>query len=168
VLEYEITQIDEEVKLTKATLTDVRQELANTPQILVTNKSLSKDAYLHSVVAEQNNTSSAEAGSIQLKDEQLYPLYISLQKTEPNLNLEISRLENRKEEIQEKITNNQLIVKENLSVVSPAIEPEVPVGPKKLLNVAITGVVGGMTSLFAVFIMHYWRSSAPVSSSAGR
>jgi succinoglycan biosynthesis transport protein ExoP len=164
-LAFDIENINEAIKLNEENLKDVQNELESTPQILITNKSLSEDPYLHSVVSDKNNTSIAEAGSIQLKDEELNPLFISLQNSESELKLEISRLENKKEETLQKLKENRLIVKDNLLVVSQAIEPEQPVGPRKLLNVAIAGVVGGMTSLFIVFISHYWRSSAPTSSS---
>jgi succinoglycan biosynthesis transport protein ExoP len=163
-LQYEMKQIDDEIKLTVDTLENVKHELANTPQILVTNKSLSEDAYLQSVVSENNNRSNAETGSIQYKDEHLNPLYISLQQTESNLKLDISKLENKKEEIQQKIEENRLFVEENLSIVSPAIEPEEPIGPRTLLNVAIAGVIGGIASLFIVFVLHYWRSSSTTGS----
>jgi succinoglycan biosynthesis transport protein ExoP len=161
---YEIERIDEEIVLNQANLNKIKEELANTPEILVTNKSLSEEAYLHSVVSDRDNGSNAETGSIQLRDEQLNPLYISLQQSESNTNLEISKLQNKKVEIEQKILENRLIVKEDLSVVSPAIEPEEPVGPRKLLNVAIAGVVGGMISLFIVFLMAYWRNSSNDSS----
>jgi succinoglycan biosynthesis transport protein ExoP len=166
-LEFNIENINEAITLNEENLKDVQSELANTPQILVTNKSLSEDAYLHAVVSDKNNTSNAEAGSIQLKSEQFNPLFISLENSESELKLEISRLENKKEETLQKLKENRLIVKDNLLVVSQAIEPEEPVGPRKLLNVAIAGVVGGMISLFIVFIMEYWRNSA-IGSSVNR
>lgn len=163
-LEFSIEKINEAIKLNEEDLKDVQNELANTPEILVTNKSLSEDAYLHSVISDRDNTSNAEAGSIQLKNEQVNPLHISLQNKKSDLKLEISKLENRKEDNQQKINDNQLIVKDSLLVVSQAIEPEIPVGPRKMLNVAIAGVVGGMISLFIVFLMEYWRTSATNSS----
>jgi succinoglycan biosynthesis transport protein ExoP len=163
-LTFTIENINDSITLNEENLKDVQNELANTPQILITNKSLSEDAYLLSVVSEKNSSSNAEAGSIILKDEQLNPLYISLQNNESNLKLEISKLENQKEETLQKLEENRLIVKDNLMVVSQAIEPEGPVGPRKLLNVAIAGVVGGMISLFIVFLMAYWRNSAKDSS----
>jgi succinoglycan biosynthesis transport protein ExoP len=163
-LAFDIETINEEIKLNEENLKDVQNELESTPQILITNKSLSEDPYLHSVVSDKNNTSNAEAGSIQLKDEELNPLFISLQNSESELKLEISRLENKKEETLQKLKENRLIVKDNLLVVSQAIEPEQPVGPRKLLNVAIAGVVGGMISLFIIFLMEYWRNSSTGSS----
>lgn len=163
-LEFSIEKINEAIKLNEEDLKDVQNELANTPEILVTNKSLSEDAYLHSVISDRDITSNAEAGSIQLKNEQVNPLHISLQNKKSDLKLEISKLENRKEDNQQKINDNQLIVKDSLLVVSQAIEPEIPVGPRKMLNVAIAGVVGGMISLFIVFLMEYWRTSATNSS----
>jgi uncharacterized protein involved in exopolysaccharide biosynthesis len=70
------------------------------------------------------------------------------------LTLEISKLESKKEDVQQKIQNNQLIVQENLFIISPAIESEAHIDPNKLLTVAIVVAVGGITSLFIVFILH--------------
>jgi len=51
------------------------------------------------------------------------------------------------------------IVQAAVGVVAPATLPTRPSGPRKLLNVAIAGVLGLMVSVFGVFIMHYWRST---------
>jgi succinoglycan biosynthesis transport protein ExoP len=162
--EHMIDQIDLELKVSLGALKKVDEELAKTPEILVTNKSLSEDAFLHSVISENQNQSNAEAGGLQMRSEATNPVYISLQQSAANLNIDISKLENKRNELDEKIKTNQLMVQESLTIVSRAIEPENPVGPKKLLNIAIAGVVGGMTSLFIVFILHYWRTSAHTSS----
>jgi len=33
-----------------------------------------------------------------------------------------------------------------------------PVKPRKLLNMAVAGVLGGFVSVFGVFFLEYWRS----------
>jgi succinoglycan biosynthesis transport protein ExoP len=162
--EHVIDQIDLELKVNLGALKQVNEELANTPEILVTNKSLSEDAFLHSIVTENQNQSNAETGQLQMRSEATNPVYISLQQSAANLNVDISKLENKKNELDEKIKTNQLMVQESIGLVSRAIEPEKPVGPKKKINVAIAGMVGGMTSLLIVFFLHYWRTSATTSS----
>lgn len=39
--------------------------------------------------------------------------------------------------------------------------PEEPVGPRKMLNMAVAGVLGMMASVFIVFFREFWRKSAP-------
>jgi capsular polysaccharide biosynthesis protein len=41
----------------------------------------------------------------------------------------------------------------------PAVEPKKPVAPKKMLNIAIAGVLGLMGGIFAAFGADYWRKS---------
>ncbi|MGB3978485.1 MAG: GNVR domain-containing protein [Tepidanaerobacteraceae bacterium] len=52
----------------------------------------------------------------------------------------------------------------NIMVVSPAIVPESPVAPRKMLNVAIAMVLGLMLGVFVVFFMDYWKNSADPKS----
>jgi succinoglycan biosynthesis transport protein ExoP len=158
-----IDQIDLELKVNLGALKKVNEELENTPEILITSKALSEDTFLNSIVSESQNLSNAETSGLQMRSEETNPVFISLKQSSVNLNVDISKLENKKNELDNKIKNNQLLVQESVTVVSRAIEPEKPVGPKKKLNVAIAGLVGGMISLFIVFILHYWRNTTPTS-----
>ncbi|TCO78817.1 GumC family protein [Marinisporobacter balticus] len=47
-----------------------------------------------------------------------------------------------------------------ISVLSAAVEPLEPVGPRKMLNMAIAGVLGIMMGVFLAFAREYWKSSA--------
>jgi uncharacterized protein involved in exopolysaccharide biosynthesis len=44
--------------------------------------------------------------------------------------------------------------------VSSAIVPTEPVGPNKVLNIAIAFIVGLMIGVMTVFIRHYWTTSS--------
>ncbi|MDI7247872.1 MAG: Wzz/FepE/Etk N-terminal domain-containing protein [Bacillota bacterium] len=55
------------------------------------------------------------------------------------------------------------IVNSAIAVVAPASLPVEPSGPRKLLNIAIAGVLGAMVSVFVVFVMHYWQSTQPAT-----
>lgn len=63
-----------------------------------------------------------------------------------------------------RITTSSKIGDANIMVVSPAIVPESPVAPKKMLNVAIAMVLGLMLGVFVVFFMDYWKNSADPKS----
>ena len=47
-----------------------------------------------------------------------------------------------------------------ITVLATAREPVDPVGPRKMFNVAIAGVLGLMVSVFLVFFLEFWRKSA--------
>ena len=48
----------------------------------------------------------------------------------------------------------------SIIVVSPAVEPLTPVGPRKMMNIAIAAVLGLMLGVFIAFFMEYWKTSA--------
>jgi uncharacterized protein involved in exopolysaccharide biosynthesis len=58
-----------------------------------------------------------------------------------------------------RITTSSRIGDFNIMVVSPAIVPEKPVAPRKLLNMALATVLGLMVGVFAVFFADYWKRS---------
>lgn len=47
-----------------------------------------------------------------------------------------------------------------INLVAPALVPVSPVGPRKMLNLAIAGVLGILIGSFVVFFKHYWITSA--------
>jgi len=63
-----------------------------------------------------------------------------------------------------RITTSSKIGDANIMIVSPAIVPDSPVAPKKMLNMAIAMVLGLMLGVFVVFFMDYWKNSAEPKS----
>jgi succinoglycan biosynthesis transport protein ExoP len=159
-----IDKIDLDLIVNLGALKKVNEELITTPEILVTNKSLSEDAFLHALVNEGTNQSNVETSGLQLRNESTNPVYLSLKQSAADINIEISKLENKKNEIAEKIETNKLMVQESVMIVSRAIEPENPVGPKKIIIILVAGVAGVLLSLFILYILHYWKLSAPKPS----
>ena len=47
----------------------------------------------------------------------------------------------------------------SIIIASPAVEPLTPVGPKKMLNMAIAAVLGLMIGVIVVFFKEYWQKS---------
>lgn len=56
------------------------------------------------------------------------------------------------------------LVRSAIGIVAPATLPAEPSGPRRLLNIAIAGVLGAMASVFAVFAMDFWRNTQPAQN----
>lgn len=47
----------------------------------------------------------------------------------------------------------------SIIMVSPAVEPLTPVGPRKMFNLAIAALLGLMLGVFMAFFIEYWKAS---------
>jgi len=54
----------------------------------------------------------------------------------------------------------------SIIISSPAVEPLTPVGPRKMLNMAIAAVLGLMIGVFAVFFKEYWTSTSSTDNNS--
>lgn len=211
--EYKVGVVEKEVELNKlkAGLTVAEEELKNTPQILVTNKSVSEDQLLGRIVSEKNNMSAVESASITMKNEEINSVYLSLSSQVSNYKMDISEATKELELMKSKIDQTQKeiekiqselaekrhelnLVQRNvdiaqgtydaflkkyeeirvaettemgestINIVSPALVPIRPVGPRKMLNIAIAGVLGIMLGVFIAFFKEYWKNSAVSSN----
>lgn len=160
----EVEKIEAELEIHRATLAKLEEELKNTPEFILTQKSLAGDSYLHAIESERRRA--AEAGGLQLLDEEINPVYTSLQQSITDLRVEMKKLEARKEELIQRIEETGFISSQHIIITSPAIPPERPIAPKKALNIAIAGVVGLMVSVFIVFFRHYWQTTSPSGTMA--
>lgn len=158
--EYTLSDIETQLEVQKATLEKIKQELAKTSPTIITNKTLAEDPYLQSIIQDQSNKSNAETGALKLRNEEVNPVYISLQQSATNTNIEIQKLESQKQEILEKINNNTILPQEYVTIANPAIPPERPIAPRRAMNVVFAGVIGVILSLTIVFFKHYWRVSS--------
>lgn len=182
--------------------------MAETPEKLVTEKTLADDPYLYNVANAATGASVKDLSGLKMQSEEINPAYIKLvndkdelMKSLANLNaqqeqlkvqilLAQKELESLQAELAEKrILNDQLEQKVNilrgnykailerneeaklskaaqvgensLILLSPAIEQEYPVSSRKMLSMAVAGILGLMVSVFLVFFLEFWRKSAP-------
>ncbi|MDI3542788.1 MAG: hypothetical protein PWP57_391 [Candidatus Atribacteria bacterium] len=52
-------------------------------------------------------------------------------------------------------------VNAGVRIVSPALPPQVPISPRKMLNIAIAGVLGIFVGIIAAFVVEYWKKTTP-------
>jgi len=83
-----------------------------------------------------------------------------LQTQEQQVTRELSQLEKSETQLFDRLLESQIaqsadLGEASISMVSPALLPEAPIRPRRLLNVALAGVLGGMLSLGLVFVLEY-------------
>lgn len=206
---YKTQLVEKEVELNKlkAGLEAAETELKNTPQILVTYKSVAEDPLLGQIVSEENDSSATETAKLTMKNEEINETYLALTSKVSEYKIDVSEASKELEVIRSKIDLTQkeletiqsdLAEKEHqlalvqrkvdlaaetynaflnkyeetriaestevgdstINLVSQAPIPEVPVGPRKMLNLAIAGVLGVMVGIFIAFFRAYWQKSA--------
>lgn len=79
---------------------------------------------------------------------------------------ELSLLKNTRDIMLEKYNMLELVKesdlgKQSILITSKALVPEKPVAPKKMLNVLIAFILGGMIGVFVAFFMEYWEKTEP-------
>jgi succinoglycan biosynthesis transport protein ExoP len=99
--------------------------------------------------------------SNQAKLEELRVLHAEKQLEYEQLQIRVNNAKNMyntfaKKYEEARVTGTAQFGDSNIMVVTPPLEPIEPVGPKKLLNMAIAGIVGGMMSLMIVLFRYYW------------
>ncbi|WIV12110.1 GNVR domain-containing protein [Proteiniborus sp. MB09-C3] len=207
--EYKVGVVEKEVELSKlkAGLTAAEEELKDTPKILVTNKSVSEDQLLSSIISEEKNKSAIETASITMKNEEININYFELSTKVAEYKMMVSEVSEELEMMKAKIDETQKeieaiqsdlaekkhqlnLVQRNvdiaqatydaflkkyeetrvveatemgestINIVSHALVPIRPVAPRKMLNVAIAGILGVMVGIFVAFFKEYWQKSA--------
>lgn len=207
--EYKVGVVEKEVELSKlkAGLAAAEEELKRAPQILVTNKSVSEDQLLSSIISEEKNKSATETAGITMRNEEINTSYLELSTKVAEYKMMVSEITKELEimktkidETQEEIENIQSelaekrhqlnLVQRNvdiaqatydaflkkyeetrvaettemgestINIVTQALVPISPVAPRKMLNIAIAGVLGVMVGVFVAFFKEYWEKSA--------
>lgn len=169
---------EREMAVYESELNEVQYQLSVTPEKLVTSRVVADDPYLQSVVAEEGQVNNREAGALQMISEEINPVYTELKARLTNIAIELKKKESEIvnlerliaeneetiEQLESYIDNDRLTITSSLRLldgmsavfVSPAIVPDVPVGPNKLLNLVVAAIAGVIISIIIVFFRHYW------------
>ncbi|WP_248928731.1 Wzz/FepE/Etk N-terminal domain-containing protein [Paenibacillus hamazuiensis] len=187
---YQKRLIDAEdnLKVSNSELSEATKQLQGTQEKLLTEKSLSDDPYLQSVVAEATSGSNKKVGALQLRNEEINPLYTSLKTKVADLTIMVSRIQSDKQVIEERIASNQnkideiqksiasnnnqsndglvnFVNKYSTVLITPAIEPVKPVTPKKIINTFLASLIGFVGGIFISLFRDYWKNSPVVERS---
>lgn len=94
-----------------------------------------------------------------------YEKYLEADRSIRELENQVNSLNSRIMALDAKIVATSTSIPEAV-VATPALAPAEPVKPRKMLNMAVSAVLGGFVSILMVFFIEYWRSPRQ-SSQAG-
>ncbi|HHY38764.1 MAG TPA: hypothetical protein GX507_07560 [Clostridia bacterium] len=201
-------QIEVEMAAISARITEARQQLANTPDVIATEKSLLEDPFLGEVVSDSTGQKAKDLAGLKFESEELNPVastlkeklaedeielsglkgtarklqqaILKLEKELESLRKDLIEAETRERELTEKakiyedaylsfssqeeqarIAEATRLGEKTLTLIEEAIPPVQPVKPRKMLNIAVAGVLGVMVGVFTAFFAEFWRTSTP-------
>lgn len=167
-LRQDIARQQAEVSILESDIRQLERDIAASPQ----NPESPTPAYQALVASKAEKTRqlkelSAEVAAMQaqlrsIQDEsaRLEAKYAAAQNDEAVAKANVQRLESALNLLSSKMVEAQMAHSLNLgettiSVVSPALEPRYPVKPRKALNMALAGVLGGFVSVLLTFVLEY-------------
>lgn len=176
-----LEELADEIAIAKVKLLEAQEQLKITPEKQVTKQVLADNDLLRSVVQDQINTDVVDTIAIEMESEMINPVYTELQSKVAQATIELNTLQKEEENQKQKIDMNQSRINEielkssndklesnksirildgtNAIFISPSIQPEKPVSPNVVLNVAVAAVLGGMLSLLIVFLRQYLKGT---------
>lgn len=120
-------------------LTGIEKELETTPKLLGSNEIRNQGGQVVQVP-------------------QVNPMFERLSSRWDAINSSLSQLQFEKDYLEKGIETGG---KGLYIILNKAPVPESPVSPRKMLNMAVAGVLGLMVGVFVVFFLEFWRKSAP-------
>lgn len=173
VVEYKIKviKVQDDIKIVKSSIDEANKQLKDIPNILETQRLLADQPYLQSVIGEGTNTSEKALGALQLKNQEINPVYINLQVKLTEAQLQLSKLESEEKGLVDRINQTEkLIVDLKSSVnkyeqletnvlggitatfITPSVEPSKPTSPNLIINLLAGLMVGIVASVVYVYI----------------
>jgi len=153
---------------------EIKNQLVETPEKIIVNKSIDQDPLLLNVLETQNNS----LNGLVLKTEEINPVFVYLTSELAKTEIEYAKnLEDRRNTESFIETNNESIIElENTTYsekllqqstermlsgfnavfISPAVTPEVPAGPNKGLNIILGTLIALMSSILFYLVKHIY------------
>lgn len=137
-----IADKDRQVRQLEIQLKDIERKMQDNPKLL--------------------GTTDIKSGSGQvIQVPQVNPMYERLSGRWDEVNNNLYRLKLDKEYLEESIETGG---KGLYIIFNKAPLPGAPVSPRKMLNIALAGIISLMMGIFIVLLMEFWRNSAKASS----
>ena len=163
----DLARLQTDITLVNASLRQIGQEIAAMPATETPTPAFQALVAAQSEKVTQLADSSARASAIAQEVSSLERSLTTLegklvvaQNQEAVVKANASRLESTLNLLSSKMVEAQMAHSLNLgeatiSVVAPAMEPRNPVKPRKMVNMAVAGVLGGFVSVLLVFVLEY-------------
>lgn len=177
-----LMEVNDVVAVLESEIRQATVELQNTPSTLNTQKSLAEEPYLQSIQVEKTGTTSKKAGSLELNNEEVNPVYTILKSKLATASIEYEKVQTEKKVLEKRIEESEKNIQElqkhpaengsvsteflsqssnqyNSVLITPAIEPYEAVGPSPKILTILGGFIGLLAALFIVFMRIYFSTS---------
>lgn len=155
-----------------ASIQDVQARLADTAPVIATRVSIVDTPFFQQAAAAQTGRRVSELSDLATLREEVNPAYAILSETLGRLDAQRSQVASQRAEIAALLSGERLAEAARLGgtvadVTSRAFLPSVPVAPRKVMNVAVAGVLGIMAGVFLVFVRKFLMSPDGVGVARG-
>lgn len=176
-----IDNLEKEIQVLNEAINEIQYQLNNTPEFIISTDRLVDNPLLFTVVEEKMNTTPSDSAILTMESETRNPVYINLEDKLATNSIELktkqalkAALEEDNNKIQQDIMQLERELDEgfltsiksernldgnNAVFLSPAIEPTVPIQPRKLMNVAMVFVISLLVSMIIVVFRQYLTES---------
>lgn len=111
------------------------------------------------------NRARSKVPELEVEYNSTYEAYLKADRSIRELESRVDRLSSSIMTLDAKIVATTTSIPEAV-VATPALAPTQPIKPRKMLNVAVSAVLGGFVSVLVVFFIEYWRSPKESSQAA--
>ncbi len=111
------------------------------------------------------NRARSKVPELEVQYNSTYEAYLKADRSIRELESRVDRLSSSIMTLDAKIVATTTSIPEAV-VATPALAPTQPIKPRKMLNVAVSAVLGGFVSILVVFFIEYWRSPKESSQAA--
>lgn len=111
------------------------------------------------------NRARSKVPELEVQYNSTYEAYLKADRSIRELESRVDRLSSSIMTLDAKIVATTTSIPEAV-VATPALAPTQPIKPRKMLNVAVSAVLGGFVSVLVVFFIEYWRSPKESSQAA--
>lgn len=111
------------------------------------------------------NRARSKVPELEVEYNSTYEAYLKADRSIRELESRVDRLSSSIMTLDAKIVATTTSIPEAV-VATPALAPTQPIKPRKMLNVAVSAVLGGFVSILVVFFIEYWRSPKESSQAA--
>lgn len=151
-----------------ASLKKTKEELNSTSEKLVTKKSLAQDAFLSEIIKDEIQMDQKDLANIEMYNEQLNPNYISLDSQITNLEIDLAKIEQQKENIKYRYEQKKKILIEKINELKEELEKlQVELAEKQYQERIITRKVNLAQSTYDAFTKKLEESRIAQSSTIG-
>jgi capsular polysaccharide biosynthesis protein len=171
----QLRKVRDSLSVSESLLEEAKMQLVNAPDRFQLKKTVYEDPLVSSMFEKSPDSSEL----LTLVDEEVNPVHVETSNKVNEYALEVKRLRSEESNLSRNIKENQIKINEIETLVNseafgvkdpirmlngfhavfinPALEPTIPIGPRKVFNVFVAAVISTILSIIFVLVRSYWK-----------